>query len=206
MAIVQDAYDIPMDIVTKLAIGEYQRIGSVIRYATGPKKGQIVMHLKPVNVEVAEQVQGICNKAIKFVEQHKKEVGIGAIGAALAGIGIWGYSKWKNYEPKEVKNFRASLKNYIEAMQKGTVNVEVIGKLLDAIEVLKQYKQFEQFNVQLTIDEFDVLVHRIDEYTIKLAKDNSVELSECDLKLNDSAIINLQSHIEAQKKIFELVA
>lgn len=51
MAIVQDAYDLTDDILMKILTGEYRRIGSVIRYATGPNKGQIVKHLKPVRME-----------------------------------------------------------------------------------------------------------------------------------------------------------
>ena len=51
MAIVQDVFDIPDDIATKLATGVYKRIGSVVRYAVGPKKGQIVKHLKPIDLK-----------------------------------------------------------------------------------------------------------------------------------------------------------
>lgn len=51
MANVQDAYDLTDDILMKILTGEYRRIGSVIRYATGPNKGQIVKHLKPVRME-----------------------------------------------------------------------------------------------------------------------------------------------------------
>ena len=39
MAVVQDAFFIPDDIATGLATGLYRRIGSVVRYATGPNKG-----------------------------------------------------------------------------------------------------------------------------------------------------------------------
>lgn len=42
MAIVQDVFDIPDDIATGLVTGLYRRIGSVVRYAVGPNKGQIV--------------------------------------------------------------------------------------------------------------------------------------------------------------------
>ena len=45
MAIVQDAFYIPDDIATGLATGLYRRIGSIVRYAVGPNKGQIVKHL-----------------------------------------------------------------------------------------------------------------------------------------------------------------
>ena len=42
MAIAQDAFYIPYDIATGLATGQYRRIGSVVRYAVGSNKGQIV--------------------------------------------------------------------------------------------------------------------------------------------------------------------
>lgn len=48
MAIAQDAFFIPDDIATGLATGLYRRIGSVVRYAVGPNKGQIVKHLQPL--------------------------------------------------------------------------------------------------------------------------------------------------------------
>lgn len=102
MAIVQDAYDILLDIVTKLATGEYRRIGSVVRYAVGPHKGQIVKHLKPVELKGAEQAQGIGVKALQFVKEHKKGTIIVLAGAATAGIGTWTYNKVKNHEPKVV--------------------------------------------------------------------------------------------------------
>lgn len=39
MAVVTEAFDIPLDIMTKLATGEYRRIGGVVRVAMGPNKG-----------------------------------------------------------------------------------------------------------------------------------------------------------------------
>lgn len=62
MAIVQEAFDIPDDILTGLATGLYRRIGSVIRYASGSKKGQIVKHLKPVDIKTAEEAMSIGEK------------------------------------------------------------------------------------------------------------------------------------------------
>ncbi len=47
MAVVQDAFFIPDDIATGLATGLYRRIGSVVRYATGPNKGRIVKAFRP---------------------------------------------------------------------------------------------------------------------------------------------------------------
>lgn len=53
MDIAQDAFFIPDDIATGLAAGIYRRIGSVVRWVTGPNKGQIVKHLKPIDLTAA---------------------------------------------------------------------------------------------------------------------------------------------------------
>lgn len=51
---------------------------------------------------------------------------------------------------------------------------------------------------------------RIYDYTVKLAKDNDVELSDTDIgiieKNSGSTISNLENYLNAQKHIFEKVA
>ncbi len=53
-----------------------------------------------------------------------------------------------------------------------------------------------------------VLVNRIFEYTEKLAKDNSIELTEEELntQISEGTIPNLQRYLKAQKRIFETAA
>lgn len=206
MAIAQDAFYIPDDIATGLATGLYRRIGSVVRYAVGPNKGQIVKHLQPIDLKAAEQAQGLGAKALQFVQHHKKEVGIAAIGAAVVGVGIWGYNKWKNHEPKVLTEFRAALKTYIDAIRNGNMDIDKINGLMEALEALKQHKDYEKISIQLSAEDLEVLVGRIYDYTIKLAADNAVDLSDEELNLNNSAIINLQSYLKAQKRIFEEAA
>lgn len=210
MAIAQDAFFIPDDIATGLATGLYRRIGSVVRYAVGPNKGQIVKHLQPIDLKAAEQAQGLGAKAIQFVANHKKEVGIAAIGVAVVGAGVWGYSAWKNHEPKVLKEFRAALKVYIEAIRSGDMSVEKIDNLMVALEELKKHKNYDKISIQLTTEELEVLVGRIYEYTIKLAKDNNVELTDDEMnasgKQSNGAIIDLQQYLKTQKRIFEAAA
>lgn len=67
MAIAQDAFFIPDDIATGLATGIYRRIGSVVRWATGPNKGQIVKHLRPIDLPAAEQVQQLLALVLGFI-------------------------------------------------------------------------------------------------------------------------------------------
>ena len=193
MAIAQDAFYIPDDIATGLATGLYRRIGSVVRYAIGPNKGQIVKHLQPIDLKAAEQAQGVGAKALQFVQYHKKEVGICTACAAVIGLGIWGYNWWKNHEPKILTEFRSALKTYIDAIRNGNMDLDKINTLMKALEALKQHKDYEKICIQLTAEDLEVLVGRIYEYTIKLAQDNSVELSDEELRLNNGAIINLQS-------------
>ncbi len=73
MAVVQEAFDIPADIMTKLLTGEYRRIGGVVRYAVGPNKGQIVKHLKPVDMKAAEQAQGVGAQLWSFAKRIKRD-------------------------------------------------------------------------------------------------------------------------------------
>ena len=210
MAIAQDAFFIPDDIATGLATGLYRRIGSVVQYAVGPNKGQIVKHLQPIDLKAAEQAQGIGAKAIQFVANHKKEVGIAAIGVAIVGAGVWGYTAWKNHEPKVLTEFRATLKVYIEAIRTGDMSVEKIEALMVALEELKKHKNYDKISIQLTTEELEVLVGRIYNYTIKLAKDNNVEFTDDELRTsrakNTGTIINLQNYLKAQKRIFEATA
>lgn len=208
MAIVQDAYNLTDDILTKILTGEYRRIGSVIRYATGPNKGQIVKHLKPVRMEVAQQAQGLGAKAIQFAKNNKKTLIIVGIGTGITAAGFGLYYKIKNHEPEVVTKFRASLKIYINGIRKGNLSVDLINDLMTCLENLKKHKDYEKISIQLSTEELDVLVNRIFEYTEKLAKDNSIELTEDELnrQISDGTILNLQRYLKAQKKIFETAA
>lgn len=207
MPVVQEAFFIPDDIATGLATGLYRRIGGVVRYATGPNKGQIVKLLKPMDLKTAEEAQGLGTKALQFVKQHKRVTIIAIVGAAAVGTGIWVYNKVKNYEPKVVTEFRTALRVYIEAIRKGNMDIDKINNLLVVLEDLKKDKDYEKISIQLTTEELEVLVGRIYEYTIKLAKDNDVEFSAEELSTaqmkNSGTIINLQNYLKAQKRIFD---
>lgn len=207
MPVVQDAFFIPDDIATGLATGLYRRIGSVVRYAVGPNKGQIVKHLKPIDLNAVEEAQGLGVKSLQFVKRHKKGTIIAVAGAAAVGAGAWVYNKVKNHEPKVVTEFRAALRVYIDAVREGSMDIDKIDKLMSALEELKKHKDYEKISIQLTTEELEVLVGRIYEYTIKLAEDNDVELEADTLNTvemkNSGTIINLQNYLRAQRKIFE---
>lgn len=208
MAIVQDAYDLTDDILMKILTGEYRRIGSVIRYATGPNKGQIVKHLKPVRMEVAQQAQGLSANVIQFAKNNKKALIIVGIGTGIAALGGGIYYKIKNHDPEVVTKFRESLKTYINGIREGNLSVDLINDLMTCLENLKKHKDYKKISIQLSTEELDFLVNRIFEYTEKLAKDNCIELTEDEhnAQISDGAIHNLQRSLKAQKRIFETAA
>ena len=77
---------------------------------------------------------------------------------------------------------------------------------MEALSKLKLHKDYDKINIQLTAEDLEVLVGHIYNYTIKLAEDNSVELSSDELQPSYVAIINLQNYLQVQKRIFESVA
>lgn len=206
MAVVTESFDIPMDIMTKLATGEYRRIGGAVRVAIGPNKGRIVKHLEPVKMEQADQIQKVGSKIMQVAKNRKKELIIGALVTGAITVGGVVYHKIKSREPEVVQNYHVALRDYIDDVRSGKLSMESINRLMDSLEELKQNKNYEKIKIELTTEELNVLVNRIYEYTIKLAKDNSVDLADDELSSSDNIFLNLQKYLLAQKHIFELAA
>lgn len=206
MAVVTESFDIPMDIMTKLATGEYRRIGSVVRVAIGQNKGRIVKNLEPVKMEQADQIQKVGSKIMQVAKNRKKELIIGALVTGAITVGGVVYHKIKSREPEVVQNYHAALRDYIDDVRSGKLSMESINCLMDSLEELKQNNNYEKIKIELTTEELNVLVNRIYEYTIKLAKDNSVDLTDNELSSSDNILLNLQKYLLAQKHIFELAA
>ena len=206
MAVVTEAFDIPMDIMTKLATGEYRRLGGVVRVAIGPNKGQIVKHLDPIKIEQVAQNKNVVTKVIEFSKKNRKVIIIGTAVAGTMVAGNFVHQKIKNRETKVMKRYHAALRSYIEDIRNGELSMKSINRLMDALEELKQDKRYEMLKIELTTEELDVLVNRIYEYTVKLASDNAVELTDDEKKSSDNSILNLQRYLKTQKRIFKSVA
>lgn len=200
--VVQDAFYIDENISLKLLTGEYRRIGSVVRYATGPHKGKIVKHLYPIELPDNPKVaQSVGAKVLQFVKDNKTTLLIVGAGIAVVGTvtGIC-YEVKKAREPKVLSNFRIKLKIYINKVRKGNVEGKNIKELIDCIEELKKHKEYEKIQIQLSVDELDVLVNQIWVYTLKLANSNSFNI-EKQVSCGD-AIKNLNHYLYIQRDIF----
>ncbi|EXM39653.1 hypothetical protein RASY3_07420 [Ruminococcus albus SY3] len=206
MPIIQEAFDIPNDIMTKLLTGEYRRIGGIIRYATGPNKGQIVKHLEPIDLKPAQQAQSIGAKVIQFAKRNKKVLIVSGVAVAAVTVGSFVYCKVKNREPEVVKTFRSELKTYIEEVRTGALKLSSIENLLRALEAVKSHKDSGNIIIELSTEELDVLVNRIYEYTKTLAEMNEYHFSAEDLEKYDDSMDNLYSYLTVQKQIFETAA
>ena len=203
MAIVQEAFEIPADIMTKILTGEYRRIGGIVRYAVGPKKGQIVKHLDPVDLNAAKQAKGIGTKVLQFAKSNKRGMFIGGVIAGAATAGGFIYYKVKTHEPAAVTKFREALRTYITEIRRGSLDLDTIEDLMSALADLKKHKDFEKFRIALSAEDIDTLVNRIYEYTIKLAANNKVELTEEERIRSNDSILGLEKYLRAQKRIFE---
>lgn len=222
MPIIQVAFDVPDNLAAGIFAGEYQRIGGVVRYATGPHKGQIVKMLEPVDLpqtedapKVVEAVvensiktkksSGIVSQALEIAKEHPILTVITLAGSGLAaGYGI--YSYYKNREPEVMTEFRIALKFYIIAIKTGSLEMQDIERLMDALDKLKSYKNFEKLQIRLNASELVELVDVIYDYTHKLAADNEYELDEQDSDTNASPFNRLLDYLSIQKDIFESAA
>jgi len=206
MSVIQEAFDIPADIMTKLLTGEYRRIGGGVRYAVGPNKGQIVKYLQPVDMKAAEQAQGVGAQIIKFAKKNKKGLIIGAAVASVVAVSGIIYHRVKNHEPAVFKQFKVALRTYVNKIRRGNLEIETIVILMAALDRLKKHKNYEQFKIELSTEDLDVLVGRIYDYMIRLAENNRVELTEQERSKTNNSIINLRNYLKTQKRIFEEAA
>lgn len=203
MPIQQIAYDIPSDLALGIVKGTYKRFGGVVRDSS---TGAIVKHLKE-----AEIPKKGGRAILKVIKRHPiAAIGIGAtvtIGSAATSYVVKKKKEKrdKSNTPECVLNFEKSLKKYLKAVRKGTLDERTIDKLMDDLNQIGESDGGEQISLDFSTKELGSLVNMIYDYTRKLAKANSVKLKRYKLKKSNS-IINLYDCLEMQKKIFEEVA
>ena len=163
-------------------------------------------HLEPIDLKPAQQVQSIGAKVIQFAKRNKKVLIVSGVAVAAVTVGSFVYCKVKNREPEVVTTFRSELKTYIEEVRTGTLKLSSIENLLSALEAVKSHKDSSNIIIELSTEEFDVLVNRIYEYTKSLAEMNEYPLNAEDIKKYDDSVDNLQSYLTVQKQIFETAA
>lgn len=194
MAVVQIFLNIPDEIMRKISTGENKIFGGEVR----DNKGQIVKLLRPVSKLEATLYYGWKYRESLLI--------VGNLG--LVGVKSHIKSRLKK-EPDDVAEFRDTLKVYLNAVRSGALTMEIISDVMNQLDELKMQPNFERLNIVLSIEDLDVLLIRIFEYTKKLAEDNTIELSDLEKEIPSqsvSPISNLQRYLETQKRIFELAS
>lgn len=209
MAVIMQAYDIPPEIQMGLAQGLYKVWGGVVRWAVGPNKGQIVKHLKPIDVNVAQAAKAspaLGQKILNVVKNNKKAFAIGSVIVFTAASGAGAIYYLSHKKSKEELVFRYALNTYIDAVRTGNLDIEKIDNLVDSMETLKTRHDYNKIKLELSTQDLDILVNHIHDYTVKLASDNHIELSATESEtqqVTEDNILCLQRYLNTQRRILK---
>ena len=202
MTVIQNTFEIPLEINEKLLSGEYNLFGGVVREAMGRNKGRIVKMLDPVNVECnIGQVHKM--NLLDHVRNNKKTIIAAAILCTLA-TGGYIYKRVKE-KPKDLTGiFQKAFNEYIEHLRHGTLNKEIINAMISMINEIENSEKYNKIENKTIDQNFKNIVDFINDHTMVLADDNEVQLSDEDKYTIDNPLLELKRCLNIQKRIFEI--
>ncbi|WP_026906816.1 hypothetical protein [Paucisalibacillus globulus] len=190
MTVVQVFLKIPDGIIKKIDTGEYKIIGGVVR----DNKGQLVKHLSEASK----------TEIILHYAWNNRDT--------LIKIGKSGYKLTRHYfDSKKVQQpvvkFKKAFKVYLDAVCKGALTTELISDMMERLDEVKRIPNYEKINIPLSMQEIDLLMNGLFEYTNKLASDNAIELTGLEKKAllkSENLFTNLECFLKTQNRIFKL--
>lgn len=204
MAVEQIAIEIPPVIQKGIDDGVFIRVGGVVRN----KAGHIIKHLEEVPIPKGDSNTSK-NKIIEFAQKNKSFlIGTVIVTAITAGITYVVVRNKKNEEvniPKCVVGFNEVFTEYVDSIRKGTVNEEKIDKVMNALEEIKMNQENGSISVTFSIENANILLDIVSNYTTKFVEANSSEMPE-DCFDKENQIDSLQHYLNIQKQIFERCA
>lgn len=198
MDIIQVAFEVPSWVEVGIKNGTLKIFGGVVRNL----KGEIVYHLKDVG-KVIEKA----NAKTKLIV-----AGVAFIGTIVVVTGAYAANKMmnkKNSFTKAINQFNQRFFEYIIAAKNTKMNMEIINKLDDSIELLKN--EFSNSNKNLNLEgimdshQFNELIDSVYRYTLDLIEKNMVdsrEIGRSNQEELESSIIDLQNYLKLQRKVF----
>ncbi len=205
MPIVQENIIIPEELYRGILEGTYKRFGGIVRVAKGPHKGEIIQHLKTITTVSPDTLPPRSFAA--FVKGHKNPI-ILAVGAVI-GVGViaWFSTKTARKKKRAAKSFNKALRAYLEALKNKSLNMEVIDELFESIKAIKSLDNWENIKLAIPAEAIDTICTGLAEYTLRLAKSNSIDL-ETEVKdyKPQGTIIDLEYYLYLQRKMFEQAA
>ena len=208
----QVAFDIPPAIQKGIDAGTLIRYGGVVR----DQAGHIVKHLKEVKVvKSAENVQkavpavqesgNALGKIVQVAKKNKYAIIGTAVAFVVAGIT---YVVMKNKKgekvvvPKCVADFNSALMTYVDAIRKKKVTEAHIDNVLSALDQIKENQSKGYIEGDFSFENAELLIKMIRDYTVALAEANNYEITD-NIEIRNDNIIDLQTYLNIQKKVFE---
>lgn len=201
--IIQESIYIPDEIIIGIVSGKLNRSGNIVRCATGPQKGEIFKHLDTIETKLRE-TKNLPQRVLQIAKAHPVVTIVTATAITIITISGVAYFVIKKREPKEIKNFRGYLIDYINSVRDGELKLEHINSLIDAIEELKKRTDYDKISISLSATEISSVIQYLYNYTVKLLDDNDVDVDENELDSLESnnIIISLEKYLKTQKKVF----
>lgn len=209
MAVQQVPLEIPDEILARLMTGEYRRVGGVVR----DQAGRLVKLLDDAS-PIAE-AQEVAKASIGKALSNRTVVGIGlGIVAVAATAGSAAYRAKRKTKaaqielPTSVENYSDSLLAYLEAARRGSLDAEMIDRLIADLDAVKAEVDSGTNTIEIRPDQSDTLVGLVAGHTRNLAEANQREMSSIPEPANThgATIIDLRPFLEAQRDIFSQTA
>jgi len=205
--VVQITYDVPLDIAKGLTTGELSMLGT----AAVRNSKHITAHIREISRTISDGDEPMAAAMAKSAKNPKFVIiglGVVAVAAVGGGVAVWAKSRRKQLAsaeaPECVLNYNASLAAYLEAIGSGSLDSDLIERLITDLDVLKENADSGSISLELSLEESDKLVSLIADYTDKLADANSVKLSGLGADTgSEGTIVDMRRYLEAQKQIFD---
>jgi hypothetical protein len=106
--------------------------------------------------------------------------------------------------PTCIENFSASLAAYLEAARHGTLDAEIIDRLIADLDAVKAESDSGTITIEFSPEQFETLVGIVADHTRKLAEANQLELSNLPEPANaqGATIIELRPYLAVQRELF----
>lgn len=208
--IVQPTLFVPPEIRAGLLDGSLTISGSIVRWAA---TGRIRNHLQPIELPTPEATQAAVNR-MPSGTRTQYALAIAAGGAVLVGgayalncvlkkrAGASGLAA--EDMPECVISFEASLRSYVKAGQTGTLNAEIVERLIGDLDAVKEFME-EGNTVLISLDKLVPLFDLVIAHTPRLAVAYNVDLKNLNGQDDDAGgvVVNLRRHLEVQKSILD---
>lgn len=206
----QSTFFIPPAIQAGLESGDLFKNGSVVRN----QLGRIVKLLDEIPMPSSEDQKAVARGAhlLRNPRILVPTLVVGTVAAGTAAVVVarnWWQRAAASEVPECVESYNASLATYLEAVQEGRLDANIIDRLLSDLDAVSNYSDQDGKTITLDLSSKHAatLVRIVIDSTRQLADENSIEVPELQQSTPEAAsVVDLRRYLEAQKKIFTDVA